>query len=139
METWNILAITDAFLDQKRVNECKHAVKMVSMWVILKVATRGCEIESGEGWEVGENLPCVHIHLLSSDRERHLWLLKYFKFLCVYEYFRMEITLLQVLFKHILIILIIKSLLKWRKDRDTYLTTVCRHRWSRQITMKVYK
>ena len=28
--TWNILAITDAFLDQKRVNVCEHPVKMVA-------------------------------------------------------------------------------------------------------------
>ena len=28
-ETWNILANTDAFLNQKRVNVCEHAVKMV--------------------------------------------------------------------------------------------------------------
>ena len=30
-------------------------------------------------------------------------------------------------------------MLKLRKESDTYLTTVCRHRWSRQIMMKVYK
>jgi hypothetical protein len=35
--------------------------------------------------------------------------------------------------------LLIKNLLKRRKESDTYLTTVCRHRWSRQITMKVDK
>ena len=29
-ETWNILAITDVFLHQKRVNVCEHAVKMGS-------------------------------------------------------------------------------------------------------------
>ena len=28
---------------------------------------------------------------------------------------------------------------KWRKDSDTYLTIVCRHCWSKQITMKVDK
>ena len=28
---------------------------------------------------------------------------------------------------------------KWRKESDTYLTIVCRHRWSRQIMMKVDK
>ena len=47
-----ILAITDAFLDQKRVNICKHAL-------------------------VVSSLPCVHIYLLSSDWERHLWSPKY--------------------------------------------------------------
>ena len=47
-ETWAISAITDAFLDQKRVNVCEHVVK----WAIL---------------------PHVHIHLLSSDSESHLW------------------------------------------------------------------
>ena len=39
-ETLNILAITDAFLGQKRVNVCKYAVKMGSTWVILKGTTR---------------------------------------------------------------------------------------------------
>ena len=38
---WNILTITDVFLDQKRVNICEHAVKMA--------------------------VTCVHIHLISSD------------------------------------------------------------------------
>ena len=33
----------------------------------------------------------------------------------------------------------IKNMLKWRKESDTCLTTVCRHRWSREITMKVDK
>ena len=31
----------------------------------------------------------------------------------------------------------IKNMLTRRKDSDTYLATVCRHRWSRQITIKV--
>ena len=30
-------------------------------------------------------------------------------------------------------------MLKRRKESDTYLTTAYRHRWSRQITMKVDK
>ena len=30
------------------------------------------------------SLPGVHIHLLSSDQERHLWWPKYFKFPCVF-------------------------------------------------------
>jgi hypothetical protein len=30
-------------------------------------------------------------------------------------------------------------LLKVRKESDTYLTTVCRHHWSRQMMMKVDK
>ena len=29
------------------------------------------------------------------------------------------------------------NILKWREVSDTYLTNVCRHRWSTQITMKV--
>ena len=29
-----------------------------------------------------------------------------------------------------------KNILKWRKESDTYQTHVCRHRWSRQITMQ---
>jgi hypothetical protein len=33
----------------------------------------------------------------------------------------------------------LKNMLKWRKECDTYLTTICRHHWSRQITMKVDK
>ena len=28
-----------------------------------------------------------------------------------------------------------ENMLKWKKDSGTYLTTVCRHRWSRQITV----
>ena len=77
MVTWNILAITDAFFDQKRINVCEHTVKMASPWVT---------------WM--PSLPCVHIHLLSSDRERHLWSPKYFKFpcVCVLVYFRLEIS-----------------------------------------------
>ena len=51
-----ISAITDAFLDQKRVNVCEHVVMMA----------------------------CIHIHLLSSDRERHLWPLKYIVSVCLY-------------------------------------------------------
>ena len=35
--------------------------------------------------------------------------------------------------------IMIKIMLKWRKESNTYLTTVCRHRWSTQITMKVDK
>ena len=31
---------------------------------------------------------------------------------------------------------VIKNILKWRKESDTYLTHVCRYHWSRQITMK---
>ena len=31
---------------------------------------------------------------------------------------------------------VIKNILRWRKESDTYLSYVCRHRWSRQITMK---
>ena len=33
----------------------------------------------------------------------------------------------------------IKNILTRRKESDTYLATVSRHRWSRQITMKVDK
>ena len=33
----------------------------------------------------------------------------------------------------------IKNMLTRRKESDTYLATVSRHRWSRQITMKVDK
>ena len=36
-ETWNILAFTDPFLDQKRVNVCEHVVKMVSSGCFWKV------------------------------------------------------------------------------------------------------
>ena len=32
-----------------------------------------------------------------------------------------------------------KNMLIWSQESDTYLTTVCRHRWSRQSTMKVDK
>ena len=51
---WNVSTITDVFLNQKRVNVCEHMVKMAPS-------------ES-----------CVHIHLLSSDRETHLWSSKCF-------------------------------------------------------------
>ena len=44
----DILTITDVFLDQKTVNVFERMVKMAL------------------------SLLCVHIHLLSSDRERHL-------------------------------------------------------------------
>ena len=30
----------------------------------------------------------------------------------------------------------IKNRLKWKKESDTYLTHICRHRWSREIMMK---
>ena len=72
-ETWNIWAITDAFLDQKRVNVYEHAVKMASCDAFL---------------------PHVHMHLLSSNRERNMWLPKYFKFpcVCVRVYFHLEIS-----------------------------------------------
>ena len=33
----------------------------------------------------------------------------------------------------------VKSMLKRRKESDTYLATIRRHRWSRQITMKIDK
>ena len=52
---WNFFTITDVFLNQKRVNVYEHKVK------------------------TAPSLRCVHIHWLSSDRERHLWSLKYFK------------------------------------------------------------
>ena len=39
-KTSDILAIKDAFLDQKRVNVCKHAVNGVTC-VFMKGATRG--------------------------------------------------------------------------------------------------
>jgi hypothetical protein len=32
----------------------------------------------------------------------------------------------------------IKNMLKWRKESDTYLTHVCRHRWSRQLWKFIY-
>ena len=61
---WDILTITEVFLDQKRVNVCKHMVKMA---------------------------PCdrvfTYVYLLSSDRGRYLCLSKYLKLsfcLCVY-------------------------------------------------------
>ena len=34
---------------------------------------------------------------------------------------------------------IVIFMLKRRKDSDTYLATICRHRWSRQFTMKIDK
>ena len=33
----------------------------------------------------------------------------------------------------------IKNILKRREECDTYLTHVCRHRWSRKILMKIYE
>ena len=32
---------------------------------------------------------------------------------------------------------LIKIILKWKKESETYLTHVCRHRWRRQITVKI--
>ena len=37
-ETWNISAITDAFLDQKRVNVFEHTVKKVSRGCFGKIS-----------------------------------------------------------------------------------------------------
>ena len=56
------MTITDVFLDQKRVNVCEYVVP---------------------------SLLHVYIHLLSSDRERHLWSFKYFNqvSLCLYVTF----------------------------------------------------
>ena len=51
--------ITDVFLNQKRVNICECMVKMVP------------------------HDPCIHIHLLSSDWERHLWSSKCFNLAAV--------------------------------------------------------
>ena len=46
-----------------------------------------------------------------------------------------------ILGKYLLITLrkFLTKMLKWRTDSDTNLTIVCRHRWSRQMTMKVNK
>ena len=87
---WNILKVTDIFLNQKRVNVCEHTAKMVSL-EFLKGATRGCK--RGR-WGRGAIFTMYSHNLLSSDRERHLWLLKYIKFLCVYVcmYFHTEIS-----------------------------------------------
>jgi hypothetical protein len=67
---WNVSTITDVFLNQKRVNACEHTVTMASRnHVFIMVPS----------------LPCVHIHFLSSDRERHLWSSNIsVKFPCVY-------------------------------------------------------
>ena len=73
-QIWNILVISDAFLDQK--TKC--------IW------TRGNE-GTMWGFHVTQSLLLVHIHL-SSDQERHLWSLKYFKFPCVCVYFCLEIS-----------------------------------------------
>ena len=48
METWYISAITDAFLDQKKVNVFEHAVKLASCECFCKVSPGGCKIGSGE-------------------------------------------------------------------------------------------
>ena len=37
------------------------------------------------------------------------------------------------------IVNMLENMLKWRTDSDINLTIVCRHRWSRQMTMKVDK
>ena len=58
----NISMITDVFLNQKRVNVCEYI-----WWVALF-----------RNSHVVPSLPWVHIHLFSSDRERHLWLSKHF-------------------------------------------------------------
>ena len=61
MTNWNVSIITDVFLNQKTVNVCEH---------MAKTAPR----ES----HMAPSLPCVHIHLPSSDWKRHLWLSKHF-------------------------------------------------------------
>ena len=152
METWDILAITDAFLDQNRINVCERVVKWHHMSVSEKChqgfAGKGGEDGGKIKWKLSEvnaravswgqdelvgrfkmelcsrqspginlhlmfppnsllpvsQLPggtenshgtillCVHIHLLSSDRDRRLWLPIYLKFLrvCVRVYFQLE-------------------------------------------------
>ena len=60
---WRIWTITDVFLNPKRVNVCEHTVKMMS------------------------SLLCVHIHLLSSDWERHVetYHLSFHVFICAFH------------------------------------------------------
>ena len=63
---WNVLTITDVFLNQMRVNLFEHMVK-----------TGPCEsfeklVALFKNSHMAVSLPCVHIHLLSSDRERHM-------------------------------------------------------------------
>jgi hypothetical protein len=59
-ETWKIyFAITNAFLDQKRVNVCEHAVMMASRESFWKVPPGGCETGGGGGrgkikWKLSE-------------------------------------------------------------------------------------
>jgi hypothetical protein len=53
--------------NQMRVNVCEHTVKITPTLV-----------EFFQIYHMAWSLPSVHIHLLSSDQERHLQLLKHF-------------------------------------------------------------
>ena len=70
-QTWNISAIIDAFLDQKRVNVCEHAVMMVPHGTFKNT-------------RIVPSLLRVHIHLLSSDRKRHSHCRNIFVFMCTF-------------------------------------------------------
>ena len=59
METWNISVITDAFLDQKRLNVCEHAVKMASHECFWKVPPGVARQEVGKGGGVGDYLRLI--------------------------------------------------------------------------------
>ena len=49
----------------------------------------------------------------------------------------LTVSILQVKSQYVPQSLVIRNILKWRKEHDTYLTHICKHRWSRQIMMKV--
>ena len=53
METWDILAITDAFLNEKRVNVCEHSVKWHYVSVHEKCHQGVARQEAERGGEVG--------------------------------------------------------------------------------------
>jgi hypothetical protein len=59
--------------------ESKFMCKDGAMWVLVKCHQVNWETGWEEEWShVAPSLPCVHIHLLSSHWERHLWLSKLF-------------------------------------------------------------
>ena len=48
---WNVLTITDVFLDQKRVNVCEHMVNMVLSLIVMKMKSETVSCEQNVKWK----------------------------------------------------------------------------------------
>ena len=74
--------------------------------------------------------------LLPIDRDLHeVWMSRQFVLLFLYVPIIYQETSLLFICERYPLFLLIKNMLKWRKETDTCLTHVCRHYW-RNITMK---